>query len=133
MFFMHCYIVYCLFCISLLDKGGCFRQSFFIWDPKKWLLAVLDRWLSYTVTIAWEFAWADSALVVLDEWLPYRGGCLNRFDYNTSKLIQNNFVCLMEKQVHVFICIISQGSAKSLVPPLCKFTIWHLDLIFFPF
>ena len=28
----------------------------------------------------WEFAWADSTLVVLDEWLSYRGGRLNRFD-----------------------------------------------------
>ena len=35
---------------------------------------------SYTVMIVWEFAWADSALVVLDEWSPYRGDHLNRFD-----------------------------------------------------
>ena len=41
---------------------------------------MLDRWSSYTVTIVWEFAWADSGLVVFDEWLSYRGGCLNRFD-----------------------------------------------------
>ena len=26
---------------------------------KKWLLVVLDRWLSYTVTIVWALAWAD--------------------------------------------------------------------------
>ena len=32
--------------------------------------------------IAQEFAWVDSALVVLDEWLSYRGGCLNIFDSN---------------------------------------------------
>ena len=38
---------------------------------------------SYTVTIVWEFAWVDSALVVLDEWLSYRGGYLNRFDCNS--------------------------------------------------
>ena len=30
--------------------------------------------------IAWEFAWADSVLVVLDEWSSYRGGRLNRFE-----------------------------------------------------
>ena len=35
---------------------------------------------SYTVTIVWEFAWADPVLVVLHEWLSYRGGRLNRFD-----------------------------------------------------
>ena len=43
-------------------------------------MVALDRWSSYTVTIVWEFAWADSALVVLDEWSSYRGGRLNRFD-----------------------------------------------------
>ena len=47
---------------------------------KKWLLVALDRWSSYTVTIVWEFAWADSPLVVLDEWSSYRSGRLNRFD-----------------------------------------------------
>ena len=41
---------------------------------------MLDSWLSYTVTIVWEFAWVDSALVVLGEWLSYRGGQLNRLD-----------------------------------------------------
>ena len=30
---------------------------------------MLDRWLSYTVTIAWEFGWAGAALVVLDRWM----------------------------------------------------------------
>ena len=33
------------------------------------------------------------------------------------KLIQNTFDCLMEKLVQIFKCIISQSSAKSLVPP----------------
>ena len=41
---------------------------------------MLDKWLSYTVTIACELAWADSALIILDEWLSYIGGRLNRFD-----------------------------------------------------
>ena len=43
---------------------------------------MLDRGSSYTVTIVWEFAWPGSALVVLDKWPFYRGGCLNRFDCN---------------------------------------------------
>ena len=49
---------------------------------KKWSLVALNRWSSYTVTNVWELAWADSALVVLDEWLSYRGDCLNMFDCN---------------------------------------------------
>ena len=53
--------------------------------------------------------------------------------YCILKLIQNNFVCLMEKLVQIFKCIISHSSAKSLVPPLQKFTIQNLDLILFPF
>ena len=48
---------------------------FFIWETKK-----SGRWSSYTVTIVWEFAWADPVLVVLDECSSYRGGRLNRFD-----------------------------------------------------
>ena len=55
--------------------SGCFRQVFFSFRrQKKWLLVALGRWSS------WTFAWADSALVVLDEWSSYRGGRLNRFD-----------------------------------------------------
>ena len=49
-------------------------------------MVTFDRWSSYTVMILWEFAWADSALVVLDEWPSYRGGCLNRFDCTIQKL-----------------------------------------------
>ena len=48
-------------------------------------------------------------------------------------LIQNNLVCLMEKWVQIFKCIISHSSTKSLVPPLHKFTIRKLDLFLFPF
>ena len=47
---------------------------------KKWSVVELDRWLSYRVTIVWEFARPDSALPVLGEWPSYRGGHLNRFD-----------------------------------------------------
>ena len=55
--------------------SGCFRQVFFSFRrQKKWLLVALGRWSS------WTFAWADSALIVLDEWSSYRGGRLNRFD-----------------------------------------------------
>ena len=80
-----CIVSMWLFPISLLDKlikfcSGRFRQIFSFGRRKKWLLIALDRWLSYTVMIVWEFAWVDSALVVLDEWSSYRGGPLNRFD-----------------------------------------------------
>ena len=61
-------------------------RFFFIWGTKKVVaghirqVVALDRQSSYTVTAVWEFAWADSALVVLDKWSSYRGGCLNKFD-----------------------------------------------------
>ena len=43
----------------------CFRQVFFfhLGGKKKY------RWSSCAVSIGWEFAWADSALVVLQRWL----------------------------------------------------------------
>ena len=69
--------------ISSLVKSfsGCFRQGFSSFGrEKEWLLAALDRWLPYTVTVVQEFAWADSALVILDEWSSYRGGHLSRFN-----------------------------------------------------
>ena len=77
---MHCYL--CLFCISLLDKvfRGCFKQDFHLGDKK--VVAVHVRWVLYTVMFVWEFAVADSALVVLEEWSSYRGGHLNRFNCN---------------------------------------------------
>ena len=43
-----CYfITLCLFPIYVWVKFciGCFRQVFFIWETKKWSLAMLDRWL----------------------------------------------------------------------------------------
>ena len=46
----------------------------------QWSLVALDRWSSYTVTIAWEMAWEDSALVVLNQWSLYRGGRFTKFD-----------------------------------------------------
>ena len=64
--------------------SGCFRRGFFSFGgQKKWSLVALDRWSSYTVTIVWELAWADSALVVLDKWLSCRGGRLSKFDCNS--------------------------------------------------
>ena len=77
LFFMHCSL--CLFRISLLDRVFQWllqRAIFPLGDKKKWLLVALDRWFSYTVTIAPELAWADSKLVVLQRW------SLNRFDCN---------------------------------------------------
>ena len=64
------------FLVVVLDKFFSFGRQ------KKWSLVALNRWLSYTVTIAREFAWVDSGSVVLDEWSSYRGGRLNRFDCN---------------------------------------------------
>ena len=45
-------------------------------------MVTLNRWLSYTVMIVQEFAQAYSALVILDKWLSYSGGCLNMFYCN---------------------------------------------------
>ena len=55
----------------------------------------LDRCSSYTVMIVWEFAWADSALVILDKWSSYGSGCLSRFhstqrNENLKKMINRN-------------------------------------------
>ena len=57
---------------------GMFFFSF--WGQKNWSLVMLDRSLSDTLTIAWELAWVDSALVVLDVWSSYSGGRISRFD-----------------------------------------------------
>ena len=43
-------------------------------------MVALGRWLFYAVRVIWELAWADSALVILDKWSSYRGGCLSRFN-----------------------------------------------------
>ena len=64
------------FLVVVLDR------HVFIWEKKKWLLVMLDRWSSYTVTIVREIAWADSVLVTKEKWLSYRGDRLNRFDCN---------------------------------------------------
>ena len=72
--------------ISSLDKvlQWLFYTGFFSFGgQKKWSLVALDRWSSYTITTVWELAWADSALVVLDDWLSYGGGRISRFDYIT--------------------------------------------------
>ena len=75
-FCMHCFPFHhwTKFC------SGCFREVFFTWVTKKLLLVTLDKWLSYPVTIVWELALADSALVVLNKFLSYGGGRLSRFD-----------------------------------------------------
>ena len=84
---MHCSL--CLFPISLLDKVFLvvvLDRLFSFGRQKTWLLVALNRWLSYTVTIVWEFAGVDSALVILAEWLSHRGGLLNKFDCNALSL-----------------------------------------------
>ena len=60
-----------------------FDRLFFIWGTKKsgrWSRKTGGRLI--TVTIVRKFAGADSALVVLDEWLPHRSGHPNRFGGN---------------------------------------------------
>ena len=65
--------------------------------------------------IVWKFAWVDIALVVLDEWSPYRGGRLNRFDCNWKEIeilaIGNNIV----KQKFKEIVSISQEKNSNLL------------------
>ena len=81
-FLFLCWVILC---------NGCFRQVLFSFGrQKKWSLVAWDRWSSYTVTIVWEFDGANSALVVLKEWSPYRGGRLNRFDCTIQTI--NHFV-----------------------------------------
>ena len=85
-FIFLCIIPYVCFAFLCWIKfiSGYFRWAFFhLGEKNKWSLVALDRWSSYAVTIVWEFAWADSALIILDEWSFYRGGHLNRFDCNT--------------------------------------------------
>ena len=78
---MHCSLTY----VSHFFTGysfivAVFDRFFLFGRQKKWSLVALDRWSSYTVMIAWAFACADSALVVLEEWWFDRDGRLNRFD-----------------------------------------------------
>ena len=65
------FIFYALFVVLCLFPkfcSGCFRQaSFCLGDKKKWSLVAVDRELSNKLIIVWEFAWADSELVALDE------------------------------------------------------------------
>ena len=61
------------FLVVVLDRP-------FIWEKKKGLLVVLNRWSSYAVMTV--FAWVNSALVILHEWSSYTGGCLDMFDGN---------------------------------------------------
>ena len=59
------------FCIPLLDQvlQWLLQTGFFSFaSQKKWLLIAIDRWFSCTVTTVWEFAWVDSALLILQRW-----------------------------------------------------------------
>ena len=66
------------------------RFFFSFGGQEKWSLVALDRWLSCTVTIVCELAWADSALVLLDDWSSYRGGYISRFDCTISSRTGKN-------------------------------------------
>ena len=62
---------------------------------------MLDMWSSSTVSIVWELAWLDSALVVLDEWLSYRGDHIGKFDC-ISSFIDKAIQCdLWELWIHI--------------------------------
>ena len=76
-------VALCLLPISSLGKvvQRLFQTGFFYKKKKKkWSLVTLDRWLSYVVRIIREFAWADTALVILDGWLSDRSSCLSKFN-----------------------------------------------------
>ena len=55
------------------------RFSLFMGQQKLSPVA-LDSCSSYKVTIVWELGRAESPLLILDEWSPYRGGWISRFD-----------------------------------------------------
>ena len=77
-----CFAFLC--CVEFFS--ACFGQVLFhLGDKKKWLLVALDRWSAYTVANILELARVDSALVILGEWSSYRGGRLDRFDYNALR------------------------------------------------
>ena len=42
--------------------------------------------------IVWEFAWLDSALVILDKWLSYRDGRWGRFVCIDIYVSKDNFL-----------------------------------------
>ena len=67
---MRCYLIFVFHFFAGLSFVVVLDRFFFSFreTKKKWSLVALDRWPSYTVTIVWEFAWADSGLIVLDEW-----------------------------------------------------------------
>ena len=97
---------FCLLFVSYFFVGQSFvvvvlDSFFFFGRQKNWSLVTLDRWSSYTVTNAWEFAWAGSAFVVLDKWSSYRGGCLNRFDCsNLEQTCRDSIAQYLENQYH---------------------------------
>ena len=98
-----CIVALCLFLRWVKFCSDCFRQVFFSFGRQKaWLLVTLDRWLSFAVPIAWEFAWVDSVVVVIDEWLSYRGGRLNRFDCRRRISSKKKIVYMWNQYYHYF-------------------------------
>ena len=131
---MHCSL--CLFCISSLDKvfSNCFRHAFFHLGNKKVVagrvrqMVVLHSNDCTGICLSGLSIGRLRRVVVLQRW------SFEQIWLQCFQLIQNNLVCLMEKWVQIFECIISHSSAKSLVPPLHKFTIrnsWKVNS--FPF
>ena len=81
----HLFFIHCLpFLPRITFFSGCFRQFFFLFGGQKNLwnlcsLVVLEVGCLYSNDCI-GLAWANSGLVILDEWSSYRGGCLSWFD-----------------------------------------------------
>ena len=86
LFFMPCLPYDCFpFLWWVKFYSSCFRQVFFvICETKKVVTGHVRQVVILYSNGLQEFAGADSVFVVLDEWLSYKGGCLNRFVYNSN-------------------------------------------------
>ena len=96
---MHCFSFFCLVKVC----SNHFRQVLFSFEgPKKWSLVALDRYSSYTGTIARELAWMDSKLVVLDEWSSYRVSRLRWFSDDTAHSGVHRYDFCGEASPHIY-------------------------------
>ena len=70
----------------LLDKVLLFQTDFpFISETKEVVTGHIRQVIVLYNNNCLEFAWEDSALVILNKWLSYRGGRLNRLDCNALR------------------------------------------------
>ena len=73
------------FLVVVLDR------LFFIWETKKVIAGCVEKVVILYGNDCIGIGLVDSALVLLDEWLFYRGGCLNMFECNALKLVSASF------------------------------------------